>query len=162
MGSKSWPVEDDQVVRDLWGFHSAAVIARSFLQGRYSRNSVIGRANRMGLKDALKTTDPLAPPPKARVMTKPKPKLAVVPPIPEPDPRLIDGKHIALLELSRGMCKWPISHMSEPEVYFCGLADDGKSPYCIFHHGRSIDRSRQPKSAEEVNRSSQGANRVFR
>lgn len=137
MGVRTWPPEDEKIVREKWGFHSAAVIARHFLQGRYSRNAVLGKSHRMGLKGALQTTDPLAPPPKARVMST-KPKLVVVPPIPEPVPLLIDGKRITLMELGRGMCKWPISHMNDPEMHFCGRADDGKGPYCEHHHRKGV------------------------
>lgn len=161
MGSKAWPAEDDQIVRDNWGKFSASVIGRRFLQDRYSRNSVIGRAHRMGLDGAYNPNGDPDRAPIAKRTQKPKP-IIVAPVVDAPVPFLIDGKNITLLELERGMCKWPVSHMSEPEVFFCGLGQDGKSPYCEFHHGRSVDRSRQTKTAEHVNRSSQGANRVFR
>lgn len=160
MPGNKWPEADTEIVLAKWGKHSAAVIAKRFLQGRYSRNGVIGKAHRMGLKGALQTTDPLAPPPKARVMSKPKPKV-VPPPLPDPEPLLIDGKRITLLELSPGMCKWPISHMNDPEMHFCGRADDGKGPYCEHHHRKGVQPQTGKSQIDPEVRRRSGIDKAF-
>ena len=42
----------------------------------------------------------------------------------------------ALLELERGMCKWPVGHPGEPGLFFCGGNANGS--YCASHFIRSI------------------------
>lgn len=43
-----------------------------------------------------------------------------------------------LLELERGMCKWPVGHPGEPGLFFCGGTANGS--YCASHFMRSISR----------------------
>lgn len=160
MGSKAWPAEDDQIVRDNWGKFSASVIGKNFLQGRYSRNSVIGRAHRMGLDGAY---NPNGDPDRAPVSKRTqKPKSIIVAPVVDaPEPLLIDGERVNLMLLSKGMCKWPVSHMSEPEVFFCGNQQDGKSPYCQHHHGASVQPQTGRSRVDPDVRRKSGIDRAF-
>ena len=46
---------------------------------------------------------------------------------------------VALLELERGQCRWPLGDPREAGFGFCGLPVAGeKTSYCAVHHGVSV------------------------
>jgi hypothetical protein len=90
--------------------------------GRYiSRESCIGRAWRIGLRRGYRApiVDTVTPVPPA----VPTPVLPV-----KPEP----CRHLALLDLREGDCKYPVSGVF-PNVRFCGLQRLEDRPYCAKH-----------------------------
>lgn len=149
MGTKSWPPEDEQIVRDCWGKHSGRTIAKNFLQNRYSRNAVLGKAFRMGLENPLKTPDPNEPKP-VRVR-RPKPVVVGVP-LPDPQP-------IGPINDFSG-CKW-ISGDPKPEFQTCGHPLKAGTSWCEFHAARAtIPQTGRSKVDPDVRRRS-GIDRAF-
>jgi hypothetical protein len=50
---------------------------------------------------------------------------------PEGDP----VQTVALIDLTRQMCRWPIGDPKSEHFGFCGARREGLSPYCQHHHG---------------------------
>jgi len=52
----------------------------------------------------------------------------------------LDGRApVALLDLERGQCRWPLGDPREAGFGFCGLPVAGeKTSYCAVHHGVSV------------------------
>lgn len=148
MGTRSWPPEDEQIVRDCWGKHSGRTIAKNFLQNRYSRNAVLGKAFRMGLENPLKTPDPDEPKP-VRVY-KPRPK-----PVEE---SLVEPTPIGPLNDFAG-CKW-IATDPRPDFQTCGHPKRSNSSWCEFHHAKATIKANPPR-ANDMNRTGL-ASRTFR
>jgi GcrA cell cycle regulator len=152
----SWTDERIETLRSLWekGL-TASQIAEKLGEG-LSRNAVIGKAHRLGLKsrpspvkggDTAAAASVAAPAPKAAApkpapAPKPAAPVAAAPAapaaaMPKPAPRVIapvtgTGK-TSLLELSDKVCKWPIGHPNEVEFHFCGKPSQAGFPYCTDH-----------------------------
>src|ERR1700760_965794 len=114
----------------------------------YTRNAAIGRARRMGLSVPVQ-------PHSASVMSAPKKpharrsgerrsrKLAHVPPKPSTFERAaalqlrcvaITPRHLALVDLERGDCRYPYGGDVEGEpITFCGHPRRDGSSYCLQH-----------------------------
>lgn len=115
----SWTDERIDILKQLWekGL-SASQIAEEL--GGVTRNAVIGKAHRLGLKSrpspvkaggAKKAA--AAAPKKPKVVTKPK--------------------RVTLLDLSDKICKWPHGHPGEEDFHFCGKPVQAGFPYCSEH-----------------------------
>lgn len=68
-----------------------------------------------------------------RKHSEPKPPKIIEPPIARPDMMMV-----TLMDLGRGMCKWPAEGFGA-NARFCGcdVQEPGK-PYCEFHHRISV------------------------
>ena len=150
----SWTDERIEMLRGLWEGGSTASQIAEKLGNIFSRNAVIGKAHRLGLKarpSPVKANDPtaavenvvvesLSPPvaeaapavaaPAAPAARKPAP--AAAPRIIPVAPPKKSGK-TTLLELSDKICKWPIGHPNETDFHFCGKAVQAGFPYCGEH-----------------------------
>lgn len=159
---KKWPLEHWAALQEFLkeGMSAseiaAAMNAKFLWRTSYTRNSVIGRINRQGLK--LSNTQPprrknTGPKPweqagiskrhykrlqakkRAGTSRSPSPPLAIVWP-----PALPAARNVALVDLAPDDCRWP---GGEP-VAFCGamrLPQDelGRRPsYCFHHHRMSL------------------------
>jgi GcrA cell cycle regulator len=159
----SWTDERIEILRNLWDRGMSASQISEQLGGNITRNAVIGKAHRLGLKSrpspvkaesSRKAPPHLAPTP--RVVTTPpaiapKPVVAapsphvsdilsrqILPPMPSPapvprKPRAEGDKIITLLDLSDKICKWPIGHPDEEDFHFCGSPVNPGTPYCAEH-----------------------------
>lgn len=110
---------DDRIgkLKELWDKGlSASQIAGEL--GDVTRNAVIGKAHRLGLKSR--------PSPVKSESAKPKEAA------PKPQPKQTE-KRIALLDLTERTCKWPIGHPGDPDFHFCGDASEPGVPYCPPH-----------------------------
>jgi hypothetical protein len=160
-----WTPERDKTLRELWvaDAHSAEQIAR-ILGEPASRNSVIGRAHRVGLpakagrargkaKGASLGVHPretIARINNARkgkpfvLWDRPQMKL-IVDPTPLPQPNADDIARVSFDDLERHHCRWIV--LEEPAgpfvKQFCGLTI--KTPgisYCPAHYARSFSQVR--------------------
>jgi GcrA cell cycle regulator len=140
----SWTDARIETLRNGWeqGL-TASQIAEQLGEG-ISRNAVIGKAHRLGLKArpspvkggeamvaevvAASVAAPVAasraaaaPRPPAPVIRKPRPIVATKP------------AKTSLLDLSEKVCKWPIGHPGESDFHFCGKPSNVGFPYCNDH-----------------------------
>jgi GcrA cell cycle regulator len=137
----AWTKERTEQLRKLYaeGCLSLGLIA---IELGVSRNACIGMAARLGLKRerAPRQLKPQKPSPvrKTRFVNHGNrfdstdaqpPELPIL-------REVIDApaaQRRTLLELTSGVCKWPIGDVGTPGFYFCGGdAADGK-PYCVGH-----------------------------
>jgi len=114
----AWTDERIQLLQSLWerGL-SASQIATELGEG-ITRNAVIGKAHRLGLK------------------SRPSPLKAVPPQKPAAKPvkeKKETEEKITILTLTERICKWPIGHPGEPDFHFCGKKSQPGQPYCAKH-----------------------------
>lgn len=114
----AWTEDRIEKLKKLWDDGlSASQIAKELGEG-VTRNAVIGKAHRLGLKSR--------PSP---VKTDTEKKKAA----PKPAARASDKKLVTLLDLNDRMCKWPIGHPGDADFHFCGKPSEPGMPYCARH-----------------------------
>lgn len=163
----SWTKEaEDQLRACIAEGMSASQIA--LLIGRVTRNAVIGKAHRLGLKIgagkragvSAKTSDPK--PRSRKVKAKPAPKpvapppappvqMAAEAPLPKANEPLPESRLCTLLDLKMfGECKWPLGDPRAPEFRYCGADTlDATHVYCSGHR-RLAYAPRQTKNTQFV------------
>jgi len=110
----SWTDERIDALKTLWDKGlSASQIAKE-LGENVTRNAVIGKAHRLGLKSR---------PSPVKTERKTVKKVAKKP----------VKKVVTLLDLTDRMCKWPIGHPGEANFHFCGRPTEPGMPYCAAH-----------------------------
>lgn len=118
-----WTSERIDALKMLWNDGcTASQIAEEI--GAPSKNSVIGKAHRVGLTHAGRTA-------RAPIqLAAPAPR-----PIPRPAPqRPIEAAGVTLMDLRGASCRWPMGRDADDEQWlFCGAAR-GHGPYCQDHH----------------------------
>lgn len=116
-----------------------------------TRNSVVGKMHRMGLKVATGTR-PSPPRPTMRNRTVqvaaiaapiPVPARSDSPPPSSPPPydlpeteeaaSIPRGQRCTLLDLTDAKCHWPVGAPGEPNFFFCGGTAAEGTPYCGYH-----------------------------
>lgn len=140
--TRLWTNSEDTILKEKWleGVRCSLIAAEL---GR-SKNSIIGRAGRLGLpprqagwpridtnKKNKPTTDRRHPVEKRRMIhlmeLEAAPEIAPVAPVAP-----IDGT--PLLELSESQCRWPVNTPAKDEVYlFCKARKVGGLSYCACH-----------------------------
>jgi GcrA cell cycle regulator len=150
MEPTDWAPEHSGALRELFALRLsfariAAVINKKF-NTVYSRNAVLSRARRMGL--AGNDRSGLSPcaqsrldrPGEVHLVESTSPKFPwPVPPFKETKPVElrcveIDPRHLSLIELERGDCRYPYGGDEEGEaITFCGHPRRPGSSYCTPH-----------------------------
>lgn len=144
-----WSDDEIERLKSLWtdGL-SASQIARALGSGR-SRNSVIGKAHRLGLMGRATAPNPAGPrvpkaprAPKQRrspvTASERQKTIAAQAAIAHPEPaRLDNGQLITMADLASTHCRWPHGDPLAADFHFCGQAQIKDSPYCDFHKRRS-------------------------
>ena len=155
----TWTEQKIQMLKDMWGHHSASEIAEQI--GGLTRNAVIGKAHRLKLS-AQKSADtpgtglqratggmgaiksarkrvmlrplPVAPPTSASVST-----LRSVPTAKDIF-RSLEGiggasrsEGIAVTKAGDRHCRWPVGDPRSPDFRFCGCVAHEGLPYCVDH-----------------------------
>jgi len=112
-----WTEARVATLKHLWEQgRSASQIASEM--GDVSRNAVIGKAHRLGLKSR--------PSPIRREQARPRA-------VPQPQPRK--------KQVGDRQCHWPIGHPREPGFHFCGASAAPDRPYCEEHCAIAYRRS---------------------
>jgi GcrA cell cycle regulator len=141
MTAQFWPVLHSKALAEMMPLGKSFAVMADDLNRRfgssYSRNSVIGRANRMfgpGTKGPSIVTKV---PHKAKVQAvpRPKPKVVVVAPRPQREKievmcREITTSGVALADLEPGQCRYPYG---DGPYTFCGHAAVVGFSYCEPH-----------------------------
>ncbi|GEQ98722.1 global cell cycle regulator GcrA-like protein [Iodidimonas gelatinilytica] len=124
----AWTDERIDLLRRLWekGL-SASQIAGEIGDG-VTRNAVIGKAHRLGLKSRPSPVKTDSKNKKASGKAAKKDKNAKV----------------TLLDLTERMCKWPIGHPGDDDFHFCGKNSVAGMPYCEAHC-REAYQAQQPR-----------------
>ncbi len=114
----AWTDDRIEKLKALWDAgQSASQIAKELGEG-VTRNAVIGKAHRLGLKSRpspVKSDKVKAKAPARRTAKKDTKQL------------------ISLLDLTDRMCKWPIGHPGDADFHFCGKNAEPGMPYCAGH-----------------------------
>jgi GcrA cell cycle regulator len=164
MQSSDWAEEHSQALRDYLAkglsFSEIAKAINARFSTAYSRNATIGRARRMGLDGPRKPDRPARPKrqPKpesvrlkklrARVLTQSRPKPLVGERAAALKLRCVGimPRHLSLLELEAGDCRYPYGGDAEGEaITFCGHPRCEGSSYCLSH----FHLTRGPGTASE-------------
>lgn len=130
-GGWAWTAEQDDALRDLCAqklpFSRIAVILSC------SRNSAIGRAHRLGIRNGrLSRSEEVTV---KRIVSFKVQREKPMQPEPEPEPQPAPpsgGVHI--LDLTLRTCRWPAwGHQEQPSMVFCGGTVAPGSVYCATH-----------------------------
>lgn len=170
-GIRFWAVEDNvEKLKRLYAEGKThGQIAKEF-GGAVSRNAIIGKVARLGLKrsdaHAIAETARLTAKRQAATAREEKKALAlkiasstaptqpVAPTPPKEPPRPPKALMLTLVELGARQCKWPIG--DDRPQRFCGMAQavEGK-PYCAFHAREALPKERRdapPRKAGDLAR----------
>jgi GcrA cell cycle regulator len=152
MQSTGWAPKHCKALREFlklgMPFSAIAAAINAKFKTAYSRSAVIGRANRMGLASPNPPSAPSRPKPQAK---GPRPDKTRKPASPRPRPRpskpvfetvampklrsvAVDPRHLSLMEIERGDCRYPYGGDAEGEaITFCGHPRRPGSSYCTAH-----------------------------
>jgi len=154
----TWTEQKIQMLKDLWGHHSASEIAEQI--GGLTRNAVIGKAHRLKLsvqkaaenggisiqrlssstssiksqrKRVMLRTLPVAPIPTTTITRQATPPARDI-------FRSLDGiggatrsEGIAVTKAGDRHCRWPVGDPRSPDFRFCGCTAHEGLPYCVDH-----------------------------
>ncbi len=140
-----WTDERIAMLTESWeSGMTASQIAEKLGEG-VSRNAVIGKAHRLGLKSrpspvkggdvaaaAAAAAAPVAATAVAAVVAAPPPPPAPRAATPRAAPKGKPAK-TSLLDLTEKVCKWPIGHPGDADFHFCGKGSQAPFPYCTEH-----------------------------
>jgi len=123
--SESWPQDQTDTMVRLWkaGKSSGDIAQRMGL----TRNSVMGKASRLGLKHERITKPPVNYLPRVSKPKDQKPPTKLKPQAATPNP-------IPFLEADHRHCKWPLWWTDTMPRLVCGATPIPKKPYCAHHY----------------------------
>ncbi|WFU68273.1 GcrA family cell cycle regulator [Bradyrhizobium brasilense] len=127
-----------ELLKQLWEAGLSASQIASELGG-VTRNAVIGKVHRLGLRD--RTKNPAKPSPSDLESIR----KVILSSTEAPS----DKHHKPLLELNEGACHWPIGSPDSSEFKFCGAPTLAGLPYCAAHariaYNPASERRQRPK-----------------
>ena len=143
----AWTKENVEFLKKNWGSATARELAEKMGPG-FTRNSIIGKASRLGLSAKIKTRTATSNESFEAVIDKnikskkgrrSKFKSLIIEKDFEPEnPKTLE-------ELDENSCKWPIGHPDEKNFYFCGRSSLKDFSYCKLH----LLYAYQPKGKKE-------------
>ena len=144
----SWTPETVELLKKLWGTGKTASQIAEIIGG-ITRNSVIGKAHRLGLPSKIKKRVSLnsqneklsnnSSKPISKISRRNKFRSLLIEKDFEPEnPKQLE-------ELDENSCKWPIGHPNESSFYFCGRKSLKDFSYCKLH----LLYAFQPKGKKE-------------
>lgn len=155
-----WSDERIERLRALWAEGLSCSQIAAELGGGATRNSVIGKANRLKLPPRLSKSPfankasrvPGIARNRSKLMKRTRQantpgRLPLLPKVeapafvyvePPPPSEAPEALRLNLIELSDKTCRWPIGDPRHADFHFCGHEPRGGSRYCDFHYRRSI------------------------
>ena len=142
-----WTKEKCDFLKDNWGRATARELAEQMGPG-FTRNSIIGKASRLGLSAKIKTRAATSNQNFENNLSYKKGKLKrgrnkfkslIIEKDFEPEnPKQLE-------QLDENSCKWPIGHPNDKSFYFCGRSSLKDFSYCKLH----LLYAYQPKGKKE-------------
>ena len=144
----NWTKENIEFLQKHWGTCTAREISEK-MGGGFTRNSIIGKASRLGLSAKIKTRtattnksfdeSSVKKNDSLRKVRKSRFKSLIIEKDFEPEnPKQLE-------ELDENTCKWPIGHPNDNKFYFCGRSSLKDFSYCKLH----LLYAFQPKGKKE-------------
>ena len=144
----NWTKENIEFLQNHWGTCTAREISEKMGAG-FTRNSIIGKASRLGLSAKIKTRKATSNQNlennleqnniKSKRSRKSKFKSLIIEKDFEPEnPKQLE-------ELDDNTCKWPVNHPDQKDFYFCGRSSLKDFSYCKLH----LLYAYQPKGKKE-------------
>ena len=144
----AWTKENVEFLKKNWGLATARELAEK-MGPSFTRNSIIGKASRLGLSAKIKTRTAASNEnfdksindknTKIKRGRRSKFKSLIIEKNFEPEnPKQLE-------ELDENSCKWPIGHPDEKSFYFCGRSSLKDFSYCKLH----LLYAYQPKGKKE-------------
>ena len=132
----NWTKENIEFLQKHWGTCTAREISEKMGAG-FTRNSIIGKASRLGLSAKIKTRKAASNQnlennldennAKTKKSRRSKFKSLIIEKDFEPEnPKQLE-------ELDDNTCKWPINHPDQKDFYFCGRSSLKDFSYCKLH-----------------------------
>ena len=132
----AWTKENVEFLKKNWGTATARELAEKMGPG-FTRNSIIGKASRLGLSAKIKTRTATSNESfentiidkdiKSKKGRRSKFKSLIIEKDFEPEnPKTLE-------ELEDGICRYPIGHPNEKDFYFCGRTSVKDFSYCRLH-----------------------------
>ncbi len=146
----NWTEENVEFLRKNWGSFTARELAEKMGPG-FTRNSIIGKASRLGLSAKIKTRSTSVNQNLNKfennkiIKNKKSRRSRFQSLIIEKDFEPENPKQLE--ELDEQSCKWPIGHPDEKSFYFCGRKSLKDFSYCKLH----LIYAYQPKGKKEEN-----------
>ena len=152
----SWTPETVELLKKLWGTGKTASQIAEIIGG-ITRNSVIGKAHRLGLPSKIKKRVSLnsrneklsnnSSKPISKISRRNKFRSLLIEKDFEPEnPKQLE-------ELTDNDCKYPIGHPNEKDFYFCGRTSLKDFSYCKLHllySYQSKNKKDEPLDQEEI------------
>jgi GcrA cell cycle regulator len=153
----TWTEQKIQMLKDMWGHHSASEIAEHI--GGLTRNAVIGKAHRLKLS-AQKSAEtpgtglqcatggmgtiksshkrmlrhlPLSPTPTTAASMRVLPSARDIFRSLEGIGGAVRSEGIAMTKAGDRHCRWPVGDPRSPDFRFCGCPAHEGLPYCVDH-----------------------------
>lgn len=144
----AWPDEMVEELTKRWDAgESASTIGKAINK---TRNSVIGKAHRIGLAGrtrAWKNDDKIVKisvrkPRMRKPITFGSQAVALEPINKKPEIEIVVPQITSIFDLNAVVCHWPIGEVGSPEFGYCGrpICFQGNSPYCETHYQRAYKR----------------------
>ena len=150
-----WTKEKCDFLKDNWGKSTARELAEQMGPG-FTRNSIIGKASRLGLSAKIKTRTATSNENFENSLAHKKVKLKrgrnrfkslIIEKDFEPEnPKQLE-------ELTDNDCKYPIGHPNEKNFYFCGRSALKDFSYCKLHllySYQSKNKKEEPIEKDEI------------
>ena len=144
----NWTEENVEFLRKNWGSFTARELAEKMGPG-FTRNSIIGKASRLGLSAKIKTRSTSVNQNLNKfennkiIKNKKSRRSRFQSLIIEKDFEPENPKNLE--ELDENSCKWPVGHPDEKNFYFCGRSSLKDFSYCKLH----LLYAYQPKGKKE-------------
>ena len=153
----NWTAEKVEFLKKNWGLATARELAEQMGAG-FTRNSIIGKASRLGLSAKIKKRAATSNKDfensnqenniKSRKGRKSKFKSLIIEKDFEPEnPKQLE-------ELTDNDCKYPIGHPDAPDFYFCGRSSLKDFSYCklhlLFSYQQKSSKKDEPIETDEV------------
>lgn len=153
-----------ELLRRLWAEGRSCSDIASTIGAGCTRNSVIGKANRLGLErrrggnfgsqQLRAPKPPKEPRVRIRKVAEYAPKIEAEPFIPLEEIEIPEAQRKTLLQLTEQTCRWPVGDPQCDDFYFCGgdVGPKGCAPYCKAHASIAYTpASARPKvTAEQI------------
>jgi GcrA cell cycle regulator len=153
-----WSDKKIEELKKLWGKGLTTTEIGKKLN--VSKNSVVGKVHRLGLKSRpspIKVTKEEPKSKKSLPVEKKSAKVATVAPKPKNEIKIPEVKvkskdktkvadtSVDIIDLKPGMCKWPSGDPKTPNFHFCGKKSLEGKPYCAAHYAMAYTSSKSLK-----------------